>query len=82
MAVYVGLMVGPVLGAFLVQNYGWRSIFFVNVPVGILVVSLTTLKLNENRPNTGGAGFDVAGAAALSVALASTLVMLTLGGMF
>ena len=82
MAVYIGLMVGPVLGGVLVQNYGWRSIFFVNVPIGIVVVTLTTLKLNENRPNAGGAGFDLAGAATLSIALASTLVVLTLGGMF
>ena len=82
MAVYIGLMVGPVLGGILVQNYGWRSIFFVNVPIGIIVVTLTTLKLNENRPNPAGAGFDLAGATALSIALASTLVVLTLGGMF
>ena len=81
MAVYLGLMVGPVLGGILVQNYGWRSIFFVNVPIGVVVVTLTTLKLKENRPNAEGAGFDLAGAITLSIALASTLVVLTLGGM-
>ena len=81
MAVYTGLTVGPVLGGLLVQSYGWRSIFFVNVPIGIVVVSLTTLKLNENKPSVEGTGFDLAGAATLSVALASTLVALTLGGM-
>ena len=82
MAVYAGLMVGPVLGGVLVQNYGWRSIFYVNVPIGIVVVALTTLKLKENKPNERGAGFDVAGAATLSIGLASTLVVLTLGGTF
>jgi len=82
MAVYIGLMLGPVLGGVLVQNYGWRSIFFVNVPIGIMVVTLTTLKLKENTPNAGAAGFDLAGAATLSIALSSTLVVLTLGGMF
>jgi EmrB/QacA subfamily drug resistance transporter len=80
MAVYIGLMVGPVLGGFLVQNYGWRSIFFVNVPIGIVVVTLTTLRLNENTPNAGGTGFDFLGAMTLSIALASTLIVLTLGG--
>ena len=82
MAVYIGLVLGPVLGGIMVQNYGWRSIFFVNVPIGIVVVTLATLKLNENRPNATEAGFDLAGAATLSIALASTLVLLTLGGMF
>jgi len=80
MAVYAGLMVGPVLGGVLVQSYGWRSIFYVNVPIGIVVVALSTLKLKENKPNHGATGFDVAGAATLSIALASTLVVLTLGG--
>lgn len=82
MAVYTGLMVGPVLGGVLVQNYGWRSIFFVNVPIGIVVVALTTLKLKENTPDEKGIGFDLPGAATLSLGLASTLVVLTLGGVF
>jgi len=82
MAVYTGLTVGPVLGGILVQNYGWRSIFFVNVPIGIMVVALTTLKLKENTPGERGTGFDLPGAATLSLGLASTLVVLTLGGVF
>jgi len=82
MAVYTGLTVGPVLGGVLAQNYGWRSIFFVNVPIGIVVVALTTLKLKENMPDERGTGFDLPGAAALSLGLASTLVVLTLGGVF
>jgi MFS family permease len=82
MAVYIGLVVGPVLGGVLVENYGWRSIFFVNVPIGILVVTLTTLKLNEDKGRTEEMGFDLAGATTLSASLASTLVVLTLGGIY
>jgi len=82
MAVYTGLMAGPVIGGVLVQNYGWRSIFYVNVPIGILVITLTTLKLRETRTNQMGEGFDLAGATTLSIALASLLVVLTLGGNF
>ena len=82
MAVYIGLMVGPVLGGVLVQNYGWRSIFFVNVPIGILVVALTILKLKENKPKEEGTGFDIAGAGTLSISLAAILVVLTLGGTY
>jgi EmrB/QacA subfamily drug resistance transporter len=82
MAVYVGLMVGPVLGGVLVQNFGWRSIFFVNVPIGILVITLAGLKLKQNPPNAIGAKFDLPGAITLSAALASSLIVLTLGGMY
>ncbi|HYB85113.1 MAG TPA: MFS transporter [archaeon] len=82
MAVYIGLTAGPVLGGILVETFGWRSIFFVNVPIGILVITLVTLKLRQNPPNTLGAKFDLPGAVALSIALASSLVVLTLGGIY
>jgi len=82
MAVYIGLMAGPVIGGVLVQNFGWRSVFYVNVPIGILVVGLASLKLRERRTARSGESFDLAGAATLSVALAAFLVALTLGGSY
>jgi EmrB/QacA subfamily drug resistance transporter len=82
MAVYVGLTTGPVIGGVLVQSFGWRSIFYVNVPIGILVVSLASAKLKEKWVLSARERFDFAGAVTLSVALASLLVALTLGGTF
>ncbi|MDI3480670.1 MAG: hypothetical protein PWQ97_325 [Tepidanaerobacteraceae bacterium] len=35
MAVAVGLSVGPSFGGFLLKSFGWRSIFFINVPIGV-----------------------------------------------
>jgi EmrB/QacA subfamily drug resistance transporter len=78
MAVYAGLMTGPVIGGVLVQYLGWRSIFFVNVPIGMLVVTLASLKLKETRVSTSE-GFDLAGAATLSASLASFVAALTFG---
>lgn len=79
-AVYAGLMSGPVIGGILVQSFGWRSIFYVNVPIGIIVVTLITLRLRESRIRSTGEEFDFAGAATLSASLASLLLALTLGG--
>jgi EmrB/QacA subfamily drug resistance transporter len=82
MAVYVGLTTGPVIGGVLVQSFGWRSIFYVNVPIGIMVVTLASAKLKERMVSSTRERFDFAGAVTLSVALASLLVALTLGGTF
>ena len=37
-AVYLGLSMGPFIGGFLTSTFGWRSIFLVNVPIGILIL--------------------------------------------
>ena len=36
----IGGILGPNLGGFIIEHYGWREIFLVNVPLGILVVAL------------------------------------------
>jgi len=82
MAVYAGLTTGPVIGGILVQSFGWRAIFYVNVPIGILVASLASIRLREKKIALVGEGFDFAGAVTLSVALASLLVSLTFGSSF
>ena len=41
--------VGPTLGGFLVETVGWRSIFWVNLPVGILVIALALRHVEESR---------------------------------
>jgi EmrB/QacA subfamily drug resistance transporter len=45
----ISMALGPVLGGALVDSVGWRSVFFVNVPIGILAIVLTALKVPESR---------------------------------
>jgi EmrB/QacA subfamily drug resistance transporter len=45
----VSMALGPVLGGALVDSVGWRSVFFVNVPIGILAIVLTALRVPESR---------------------------------
>jgi EmrB/QacA subfamily drug resistance transporter len=43
------IAIGPTLGGFMVQQTGWRSIFMVNVPVGLVVLTLTWHFVTESR---------------------------------
>jgi EmrB/QacA subfamily drug resistance transporter len=45
----VSMALGPVLGGALVDGVGWRSIFWVNVPVGLLAIALTARFVPESR---------------------------------
>jgi EmrB/QacA subfamily drug resistance transporter len=46
----VATLAGPVLGGWLVTDFGWRWIFFVNVPVGVLTMALAAIVMPNLRP--------------------------------
>jgi EmrB/QacA subfamily drug resistance transporter len=48
-AVGISLALGPVVGGILVQTIGWRSIFWINVPIGIAAIVLTQLFIQESK---------------------------------
>lgn len=60
-AVYIGLSLGPSLGGFLIQYLGWRSIFYVNVPIGIIVIILTLIKVKGEKISIKNEKFDLIG---------------------
>lgn len=63
----IAILVGPLAGGFLVDNFGWEWIFFVNVPVGIVAFVLA-LRLVPRLP-TQRHRFDVLGIALSAVGL-------------
>ena len=46
-SVYVGLSIGPVLGGLMTQYLGWRSLFLLMIPFGLLVIFLVYYKLHD-----------------------------------
>jgi MFS family permease len=74
----VGLALGPVIGGLLVVSAGWRWIFFVNVPVGLIAVVAGWYLLPRSRGLVRGRGSDPAGAVLLATAAAGTLAALSL----
>ncbi|MGW6911036.1 MULTISPECIES: MFS transporter [unclassified Streptomyces] len=60
---------GPILGGVLVEHVNWQSVFFINVPVGILAVVLGVLILLDHRAENAPRSFDVLGIGLLSAAM-------------
>lgn len=77
-SVSIGLTVGPFLGGILISTLGWRWIFFVNIPIGIVASAVAFIVLRESKVEEKKR-FDVPGAATAFVALFSVLLALSLG---
>jgi DHA2 family multidrug resistance protein len=45
--VVVAPILGPTLGGWLTDNYSWRWVFYINIPIGILAVILCSLLLED-----------------------------------
>ena len=66
---YLGLSLGPVLGGLLIQNLGWRSIFWVIVPIGIVAIVLIARKIKGEWAEAEGEKFDLFGTAIYGLSL-------------
>jgi DHA2 family methylenomycin A resistance protein-like MFS transporter len=64
----IGALSGPLLGGFLVNTFGWRSIFLINLPIGILGFLLTLRSISPSTPH-GGRNLDLPGQVAGILAL-------------
>jgi MFS family permease len=72
-SVYLGLSLGPFLGGFMTQHLGWRSIFLINVPLGIVIIALIFWKLKGEWAEARWERFDCAGSVIYSLAIVSMM---------
>lgn len=77
-AVYLGLSLGPFLGGIMTERLGWRSIFLVNTPLGILCILFTIWKLPLEWRDEPGEQFDIAGSFLWAVSLIATIYGLSI----
>jgi EmrB/QacA subfamily drug resistance transporter len=76
---YLGLTVGPSLGGWLTHAFGWRTVFYINVPVGLLALILSLLFIPKDSPSESETRFDLPGAAVFLAALTLLLLGLNKG---
>ena len=76
--VMVGPVLGPVLGGWLTENYSWRYVFYINLPIGILDLLAMSLFLPNPKPQ-GGEKLDWFGFGTLSVAIGALQILLDRG---
>jgi EmrB/QacA subfamily drug resistance transporter len=77
--VSIGIAIGPPLGGILIGLTGWRSIFLVNVPVGILTTWVVSRYVPATAPKNKQQRFDLSGALILLLTLGSYAFGMTMG---
>ena len=72
-AVYTGFSVGPFVGGLLTQYLGWRSIFWANVLLGLIIITLIFWKLKGEWAEAKGEKFDIIGSIVYSLTLVAMM---------
>ncbi len=74
-----GGILGPLIGGPLIDMFGWRSVFFVNIPVGIIGLLMAIEFVPESKAAEGTRIFDWWGAITLGAALSGLVLVLDKG---
>ncbi|MBI2832378.1 MAG: MFS transporter [Chloroflexi bacterium] len=86
---YMGLMsgvfglssiIGPVLGGFITDNFSWHWIFYINIPLGILIIFLFAFFFPDFRSDNLKHRVDYAGAVTLILSVVPVMLALSWGG--
>ncbi len=74
----VSAVIGPLLGGYLIDNFSWRMIFYINLPIGLAGLAMTLLFLPHDKPVARGA-FDWFGSILLAGAITAMVLVLDQG---
>jgi MFS family permease len=77
-AVYIGLSCGPFFGGWLTQHFSWRSIFLINIPLGLSIIWLVLWKLKGEWTGAQGDKFDLIGSVIYGAAIVAIMYGITI----
>jgi EmrB/QacA subfamily drug resistance transporter len=75
----IAMIGGPLVGGSITDNWGWRWSFYINLPIGVVALAMVTIVLHLPKKRTK-ARIDYPGAALLTVAITSLVLLTTWGG--
>lgn len=70
---------GPLVGGPLIDMFGWRSVFLINLPVGVLGIIMALLFIDESKEESSNKTFDWWGSITLGIALCAIILILEKG---
>jgi len=73
----IAFVVGPLVGGFLTEHFGWHWIFYVNIPIGIVALIVIQRLLPTVKKSNATRNFDVIGGVIFAIAISFLLVGLT-----
>ena len=76
--IYLAIATGPALGAVITQLVGWRTVFFINVPIGLAILPISFFKIRESKKAVKQS-MDWLGSLIFAAALGALLVAVTFG---
>src|SRR5471030_3067245 len=79
LGVMVGPTIGPTLGGWLTDNYGWPWIFYINIPVGILAATMIAAYVHDSEHQSKPQAIDYQGIALLAVSVGALQYVLEHG---
>lgn len=79
LSIQLGLITGPALGGFFLDTFGWRSIFYLRLPLVIIATVMAWLVLREDRPLEHHGRFDLWGGVTLFIGLLSLILAINQG---
>src|SRR6187402_2728664 len=77
----IAFVVGPLLGGFLTENFGWHWIFYVNIPIGIVALIVIQRLLPTVKTPAATRNFDLIGGVIFTISMIFLLVGLTNKGL-
>jgi EmrB/QacA subfamily drug resistance transporter len=76
---YLGLTIGPSLGGWLTQTFGWQTVFYINIPVGLLALTMSSVFIPKDLPADKNKRFDLPGAIVFMIGLTALMLGLNKG---